>query len=169
MCAVLNHSVISNSVTPWTAARQAPLSMEFCRQEYFRGLPCPPLGDLPNPATELRSSALHADSLPSEPPGKPKDTGMGSLSLLRGSSWPRNWTGISCIAVGSFTSWAPRDGWSTSWSQDCWEKYQQPQMCRWYHLYGLDLLLSHFWTNPLFHVQFYLLLLELYTGFTGDR
>ena len=35
--------------TPWTVARQASLSMEFSRQEYWSGLPCPPPGDLPNP------------------------------------------------------------------------------------------------------------------------
>ena len=38
--------------TPWTAARQAPLSMEFSRQEYWSGLPCPSPGDLSNPGTE---------------------------------------------------------------------------------------------------------------------
>ena len=36
-------------VTPWTVARQAPLSMEFSRQENWSGLPCPPQGDLPDP------------------------------------------------------------------------------------------------------------------------
>ena len=40
-------------------------------QEYCSGLPCPPLGDLRNPGIEPGSPALHADSLPSEPPGKP--------------------------------------------------------------------------------------------------
>ena len=44
----------------------------------------PPPGDLPNPEIEPRSSALQADSLPSEPPGKPKNAGVGSLSLLQG-------------------------------------------------------------------------------------
>ena len=39
---------------------------------------------LPNPGIEPRSPALHADSLPSEPPGKPKNTGVGSLSILQG-------------------------------------------------------------------------------------
>ena len=39
-------------VTPWTVASQAPLSMGFFRQEYWRGLPCPPPGDLPNPEDE---------------------------------------------------------------------------------------------------------------------
>ena len=48
-------------VTPWTVARQAPLSMGFSRQEYWSGFLCPPPGDLPNPGTEpasLTSPAL---------------------------------------------------------------------------------------------------------------
>ena len=68
---LLFSQVMSNSVTPWTAARQAPLSMGFSRQEYWSGLPCPSPGDLPNPGIKPRSHALQADSLPSEPPGKP--------------------------------------------------------------------------------------------------
>ena len=48
-------------------------------------------------------STLQVDSLPAEPLGKPKNTGVGSLSLLfGGSSRPRNWTGVSCIAGGFF-------------------------------------------------------------------
>ena len=54
---------------PWTVAYQAPLSMEFSRQAYWSGLPFPSPGDLPNPGIEPRSPALHADALPSEPPG----------------------------------------------------------------------------------------------------
>ena len=42
----------------------------------------PSSGDLPNPGIEPRSPTLWADSLPSEPPGKPKNTGVGSLSLV---------------------------------------------------------------------------------------
>ena len=52
--------------TPWTVACQAPLSMGFSRQEYWRGLPLPSPGDLPNPGIELGSPALKADSLPTE-------------------------------------------------------------------------------------------------------
>ena len=107
-CAVLSHSVMSESATPWTAAHQAPLSMDFSRQEHWTGLPCPPPGDLPNLGTEPRSPTLQADSLLSEPPGKPKNTGVGSLSLLQGSSCPRNWTGVSCTAYRFFISWATR-------------------------------------------------------------
>ena len=65
----LSRSVVSNSAAPWTVACQAPLSMEFSRQEYWVGLPCPPPGDLPNPGVEPGSPTLQADSLPSEPPG----------------------------------------------------------------------------------------------------
>ena len=57
-------------VTPWTAAYQAPLSMGFSRQEYWRVLPFPSPGDLPNPGIKPRSPALEADALTSEPPGK---------------------------------------------------------------------------------------------------
>ena len=64
-------SVVSDSATPWTAARQAPLSMGFSRQEYWSGLSCPPPRDLPDPGIKQGSPALQADSLLSEPPGKP--------------------------------------------------------------------------------------------------
>ena len=55
--------------TPWTVARQDPLSMVFSRQEYWSGLPFPSPGDLPNPGIEPGSPALQADTLSSEPPG----------------------------------------------------------------------------------------------------
>ena len=48
----------------WTVAHQAPLSMEFSRQEYWNGLPYPPPEDLPNPGIEARSPTLQVDSLP---------------------------------------------------------------------------------------------------------
>ena len=56
---------------PWTVACQAPLSIEFSRQECSSGLPCPTLGVLPSPGIKPRSPTLQADSFPSEPPGKP--------------------------------------------------------------------------------------------------
>ena len=57
--------------TLWTVAYQAPLSMGFPRQEYWSGLSFPSPEDLPDPGIEPRSPALRADSLLSEPPGKP--------------------------------------------------------------------------------------------------
>ena len=105
--------------------------------------------DLPNPGIKSMSPILQADSLPAEPQGKPKNTGVGSLYLLQGifttqklnwghlhfrwilyhlshqgsprilecvaypfftgSSQPRNWTGVPCIAGGFFTSRATRE------------------------------------------------------------
>ena len=69
-CSTLCHPM--DCYSPWNST------------EYWSGLPCPLSGDLPNPGIEPRSPALQADSLPAEPWGKPKNTGVGSLSLLQG-------------------------------------------------------------------------------------
>ena len=61
-------SVVSDSLRPFG------LSVGFFRQEYYNGLPCPPPGDLPDPGIEPMSPVsptLQADSLPTEPWGKP--------------------------------------------------------------------------------------------------
>ena len=61
VCMALSHLVVSVSfVTPWTVARQAPLSMGFSRQEYWSGLPCPPPGVLPDPEIKPKSPAAPA-------------------------------------------------------------------------------------------------------------
>ena len=60
---------MSNSAIPWTAACQAPLFMEFSRQEYW--LPSPSPGDLPNPGIKPASLALAGRFFAIEPPGKP--------------------------------------------------------------------------------------------------
>ena len=49
------------------------------------------------------------DSLPAEPQGKSKNTGVGSLSFLQWSSQPRSWTGVSWIAGGFFTNWTIKE------------------------------------------------------------
>ena len=58
--------------TPWIVVHQVPLSTEFSRQGYGSGLPFPSPGNLPDLGIEPRSPALEADSLPTEPPGKPE-------------------------------------------------------------------------------------------------
>ena len=78
--------------TPWTVAYQAPLSVGFSRQEYWSGLPFPSPGDLPNPGIEPRSPALRADTLPSEPPGKPYHTYLWVV-----------WSWISMFPITLFT------------------------------------------------------------------
>ena len=86
LCAVPSHSVMfdflqryglqpSRLLCPWG----------FSKQERWGGLPCSPPGDLPNPGIEPRSSAeLQTDSVLTEPQEKPRNTGVGSLSLLQG-------------------------------------------------------------------------------------
>ena len=61
-------------------------------------LPCPPLAYLPNLGIKPRSPSLQVDSSPSEPPGKSKNTGVGSLSLLQGifPTQGSNWGLLHC-------------------------------------------------------------------------
>ena len=69
---------------PWTVALQAPLSMEFPRQEYWNGLPFPPPMHLPNPGIKPMSpasSALQVDSLP-----------LSHQGSTRFTVWPSNFT-----------------------------------------------------------------------------
>ena len=56
---------------PWTVAQNAPLSIRFPEQEYWRGLPFPSPGDLPDPGIKPRSQAVEGEFLTTEPPGKP--------------------------------------------------------------------------------------------------
>ena len=69
---MLSGSVVSDSLRPHGIFQARIL-------KWLLSLP----GDLPNPGIKSRSPTLQADSLPSEPPGKPMNTGVGSLSLLQ--------------------------------------------------------------------------------------
>ena len=113
--------------TPWTAARQAPLSMGFPRQEYWSGLTFPSPGDFPNPGVKRTSLAWQVDSLSLSHRGSPiyhvkwscsvvsdslrpsqAPLSMGffqarvlewvAISFSRGSSRPRDWTRVSRTA-----------------------------------------------------------------------
>ena len=83
-------------LTAWTIH-----SMEFSRIEYWSGEPFPSPGCLPNPGIKARSPTLQADSLPAEPPGKPKNTGVSSLSLLHGVflTQESNWGFLHCRQI----------------------------------------------------------------------
>ena len=61
----------------WTVACQSPLSMGFSRQEYQSGLPFPSPGDLPDPGIKPASPALAGGFFTTEPPGQPKEAGIG--------------------------------------------------------------------------------------------
>ena len=67
----LSYMAGGDFVAPWTIAYQASLSMGFSRQEYWSGLPFPSPGDLPDLGMEPGSPALQAESLLTEPTGKP--------------------------------------------------------------------------------------------------
>ena len=69
MCESLSH--VQLFVTPWIVARKAPLSMEILQARILKWFLFPSPGSLPDPGIEPRSPTLWADSLPSEPPGKP--------------------------------------------------------------------------------------------------
>ena len=58
-------------VTPWTVAHQAPLSMEFPKQEYWSGFPFSAPGNLPDPGIEPRPPAVAGGFFTTEPPEKP--------------------------------------------------------------------------------------------------
>ena len=79
----MSRSVVSDSMRPHGVALQAPLSMGFSRQEFWSGLPFSSPGDLPNPGIEPKSPTLQADSLPSEPRGKPGYYHSAASSPLR--------------------------------------------------------------------------------------
>ena len=101
MC-VISRSVGSDSLQPHGLQPTRLLCpWGFSRSEYWSGLPRPPPGDLPNPGIEPRSPTLQMNSLPSESPGKPKNTGVGSLSLLHGifPTQESNWGLLHCRRI----------------------------------------------------------------------
>ena len=75
--------------------------MEFSRPEYWSGKPFPSPGDLPNPGIEARSPTLQSDSLPAEVQEKPKNTGVGNLSLLQWifPTQELNWGLLHCMWI----------------------------------------------------------------------
>ena len=123
--------------TQRTVAHQAPLSMEFCRQEYWSGLPFSSQENLPDPGIKLmfltppalagrffttggesewsESYSVMSDSL------QPHYIVHGilqartlegvAISFFRGSSRPRDWTQVSCIPGRFFNIWATREAW----------------------------------------------------------
>ena len=99
-----SNSVVSNSLwphrlySPWNSPGQNTGVDSF-----------PFSKDLPNPGIEPRSPSLQVDSLPTEPQGSPRVLEWVAYPFSRGSSQPRNQTGVSCIAGRFFTSWAIRE------------------------------------------------------------
>ena len=105
-------SLVQLFVTPWTVAHQALPSMGFSRQESQSGLPLPSPGDRPNPGIKRRSPTLQADSLPAEPQGKPKNSGMDSLVLFICAFI---WMNFRIETTISLSLWEPRTRIMTVW------------------------------------------------------
>ena len=89
-------------VTPWTLARQAPLSMGFFRQECWSGLPFPSPGDLPDPGIEPASPALTGGFFTTEPPGKPPVVGKWMLIFGEKRACPRVKNVLSLLTTFEF-------------------------------------------------------------------
>jgi len=75
--------------------------MEFSRPQYWSGQPFPSPGDLPNSGIKPRSPTLQVDSLPAEPQGKPKKTGVSSLFLLQQIFLPQELNGFPALQADS--------------------------------------------------------------------
>ena len=92
-----------SSVHPWG----------FSRQEYWSGLSYPSPWHLPNPgiAPTQTQGLPHCRQIINHlsPQGRPRILEWVAYPFSRGSSWPRNWTGVSWIADRFFTSWATRE------------------------------------------------------------
>ena len=86
--AVLRHSSRQSLCNPMDCSPPGSSVHGILQARILEWITMPSSRDLPNPGIEPRSLSLRADSLPSEPPGKPKNTGMGSLPLLQGNLLP---------------------------------------------------------------------------------
>ena len=95
--------------TPWTVACQAPLSVGILQTRILEWVAMPSSRVSSQSRDWIQLSHGTGGFFKSEPPEKPKNTGVDSLALLQGSSWPWNQTRVSCIAGRFFTSWATRE------------------------------------------------------------
>ena len=86
-------------MTPWTVAGQAPLSMGILQARILEWIACPLPGNIPKPGIKPRS--LKADSLPTEPPERPKNTRVDTLSFLHGIflTQESNWDLLLCRQI----------------------------------------------------------------------
>ena len=154
---------------PWTVAHQAPLSMEFSRQEYDSELSFPSPSDLPNPRIELRSPALQEDSLPSEPLGK-LSAQFSSVAQSFDFLWPHvlqhSWPPYPSPTPGTCSNSCPLSWWchlttSSSFApfSSCPQSFQHQGLFQWVNSSHqvakvLDLQLQHQSFQGIFTVHF---------------
>ena len=98
-----------HSATPWTLAHQVPLSMGILQARILEWVAMPSSRGSSQPRDRTQVSCITGGFFTIEPPGKSKNTGMGSLSLIQGIFPTQELNRVSCIAGRSFTSWATRE------------------------------------------------------------
>ena len=101
-CSVLSHSVMSNSCDPMNCSPPgSSVHGGIFQTRILEWVVMPSSRGFSQPRDQTQVSALQADPLPSEPPGKPKNTGVGSLSLLRGIFLTQelNWSLLCCRQI----------------------------------------------------------------------
>ena len=120
VCVLSRFSLVWLFVTPWTAAHQVLLCMEFFRQEYWSELPCPPPGDLPD--LPLGFVLLHRRwiLLSTEPPGKAfrqmyRDTEYWLPSTDLGLPCWLSGKESACHCRCAFNPWVRKISWSRIW------------------------------------------------------
>ena len=129
--------------TPWTnVAHQALPSMGFSRHEYWSGLPFPSPGDLLDPGIEPRSPALQADTLTSEPPGKPK---VIKFLYCERNDWPVRLAPKWIIHICSFF-FAELSVWIIFYDSLCYKG-------AWYIAECIFCIKIWFWYQTITHVQ----------------
>ena len=95
---VLSLTCVRIFVIPWTVAHQAPLSMEFSRQEYWSGLSFPSSGDLPNPGIEP-TSAWQVDSFPLSHLGSPTWEKKGVIPSVLEGPLSNPYPHVECLLI----------------------------------------------------------------------
>ena len=101
-----SHPVVSDSLQPRDCCQPGSSVHGILQARILEWVVVPFSRESSQARIEPRSPALQADSLPSEPPGKPRILKWVVYPFSSGFSWPKNWIGISCIAEGFFTSCA---------------------------------------------------------------
>ena len=125
-------SCVRLSGTPWTAACQAPLSMEFSRKEYWRGLQFPPPRDLHNPGIEpmsLAPPALAGRFFTTAPPGKPSKSISGSYDQPRQHIKKQRHYFANKGPSGQGYGFSSGHVWM--WELDCEESWAPKNWCFW--------------------------------------
>ena len=133
-CVLSLFSHVQLFTTLWTVAHQAPLSMGFSGQEYWSGLPCPPLGDFPHPRIDTVSPAapcIEGGLFTAEPPRKPFLLVVsGKTSLTSKESACKECIGLDQCPL-SAPPQPPSSGFSTELPGHCFPPQEVSDALRW--------------------------------------